>query len=76
MKVTVIIPCYNAGSYLAQAVASVRDQQAGFPLTTEIIVIDDGSTDGSESICDKYANIYSRVRTVHQERRGLPVITA
>ena len=47
MKVSVIIPSYNAGAYLAQAISSVRKQKAGFPLITEIIVIDDGSTDGS-----------------------------
>ena len=47
MKVSVIIPSYNAGTYLAQAVSSVRKQQTGFPLDTEIIVIDDGSSDGS-----------------------------
>ena len=46
MKLSVIIPCYNAGPYLAQAVSSIRNQQTGFPLATEIIVIDDGSTDG------------------------------
>ena len=46
MKLSVIIPCYNAGSYLSQAVSSIRNQQTGFPLVTEIIVIDDGSTDG------------------------------
>ena len=47
MKLSVIIPCYNAGFYLSQAVSSVREQQTDFLLTTEIIVIDDGSTDGS-----------------------------
>ena len=47
MKVSVIIPSYNAGAYLAQAVSSVRKQLTDFPLNTEIIVIDDGSTDGS-----------------------------
>ena len=46
MKVSVIIPSYNAGAYLAQAVSSVRKQRISNNLTTEIIVIDDGSTDG------------------------------
>lgn len=46
MKVSVIIPCYNAGAYLAQAVSSVIKQKINYPLTREIIVIDDGSTDG------------------------------
>ena len=47
MKLSVIIPSYNAGTYLAQAVSSVRKQLTDFPLLTEIILIDDGSTDGS-----------------------------
>ena len=46
MKLSVIIPCYNAGSYLSQAVSSIRNQKTSFSLDTEIIVIDDGSTDG------------------------------
>ena len=73
MKVTVIIPCYNAGIYLARAVSSVRDQEAGFPLTTEIIVIDDGSTDGSvEKLERAFATepSGSNLKILHQDHRG------
>ncbi len=73
MKLSVIIPCYNAGSYLSQAVASVRDQQAGFPLTTEIIVIDDGSTDGSvEKLqsADAAGSLGSNLIVLHQNHQG------
>ena len=65
MKLSVIIPCYNAGSYLSQAVSSIRNQQTGFPLTTEIIVIDDGSTDGCvEQLKGSDVNI------LHQNHQG------
>ena len=73
MKVTVIIPCYNAGSYLSHAVSSVRNQQTSFPLTTEIIVIDDGSTDGSVEQLQSLAatgSIGSDLIVLHQDRQG------
>lgn len=65
MKLSVIIPSYNAGSYLNEAVSSVRKQQTSFPLTEEIIVIDDGSTDGSvEQVQD------SNLIVLHQDHQG------
>ena len=65
MKLSVIIPCYNAGFYLSQAVSSIRNQQTGFPLTTEIIVIDDGSTDGC---VEKLQG--SDLKILHQNHQG------
>lgn len=65
MKLSVIIPCFNAGQYLAQAVASVREQQASFSLITEIIVIDDGSTDG----CVEHLQ-GSDLKILHQDHQG------
>lgn len=65
MIVSVIIPCYNAGSYLAQAINSVMNQQTSFPLTTEIIVIDDGSTDHSVDILQGQDLI-----VLHQDHQG------
>ena len=65
MKLSVIIPCYNAGSYLSQAVSSIRNQKTAFPLTTEIIVIDDGSTDGC---VDKLQG--SDLKILHQDHQG------
>ena len=58
MKVSVIIPCYNAGSYLSQ--------KTSFPLTTEIIVIDDDSPDG----CVERLEAGSDLRILHQEHQG------
>lgn len=65
MKLSVIIPSYNAGVYLAQAVSSVRKQKTGFPLTTEIIVIDDGSTDHSVEQLQG-----SNLIILHQDHQG------
>jgi len=63
--VSVCIPCHNAASYVGQAIDSILDQtwQA-----IEIIVVDDGSTDGSSTILDAYSS--SRLRVIHQENRG------
>ena len=66
MKVSVIIPCYNAGSYLVQAVSSVRAQKTSFPLTSEIIVIDDDSPDG----CVEQLDGGSDLKILHQEHQG------
>ena len=65
MKLSVIIPCYNAGPYLAQAVSSIRNQQTGFPLATEIIVIDDDSTDGCVEQLQG-----SDLKILHQDHQG------
>ena len=74
MKVSVIIPSYNAGAYLAQAVSSVRKQKAGFPLITEIIVIDDGSTDDSveqlEGMVAAEGASGSDLKILHQDHQG------
>lgn len=66
MKVSVIIPCYNAGSYLVEAVSSVRAQKTSFPLTSEIIVIDDDSPDG----CVEQLDGGSDLKILHQNHQG------
>jgi glycosyltransferase involved in cell wall biosynthesis len=63
--VSVIIPVYNCEAYLAEAIDSVL-AQAYAPL--EVIVVDDGSTDGSIHVAARYA---PRVRCVHQENSGI-----
>lgn len=66
--VSVIIPVYNVASYLSKALESIIMQSYK---NLEIIIIDDGSTDGSDKICDKYALIDSRIVLVHQDNQGL-----
>lgn len=68
MKISVIIPVYNAARYLKKCMNSVINQTYK---NLEIIVIDDGSTDASSTICDKYAAMDKRVQVIHRENKGL-----
>lgn len=70
-KVSVIIPVYNCSRYLSRAVDSVINQSDFFE--NEIILVDDGSTDGSGDICDKYASEYDNITVVHQKNSGVSV---
>lgn len=66
--VSVIVPVYNVAPYLEDALNSVLDQTYEH---LEIIIIDDGSTDGSGEICDEYRKRDNRIHVVHQENKGL-----
>lgn len=66
--ITVIIPVFNVKPYLIDALESVINQTYK---RLEIIIIDDGSTDGSGEICDEYAQKDDRIRVVHQNNKGL-----
>ena len=66
--VSVIIPVYNVAPYLRASLESVISQTYH---DLEILVIDDGSTDGSGAICDEYEGRDPRIRVAHQENRGL-----
>ena len=66
--ISVIIPVYNVRPYLPESLNSVMNQTYR---NLEIIIIDDGSTDGSGQLCDYYANIDKRIKVVHQENKGL-----
>lgn len=68
MLISVVIPVYNVKSYLRKCLNSVINQTY---YNMDIIIIDDGSTDGSENICDDYAATDERIRCVHQENMGL-----
>lgn len=65
--VSVIIPVYNTGEYLAGCVESVRGQTLA---DLEIILVDDGSTDGSGELCDRYGEKDPRIRVLHQANGG------
>lgn len=64
-KVSVLITCYNYAGYVRQAVDSALAQDYGGPL--EVLVGDDGSTDGSGEVLAPYGD---RIRYLHQENRG------
>lgn len=67
-KVSVIIPVYNTSKYLRKCVNSVLLQTNH---EKEIILVDDGSTDGSGEICDMLACGEPRIRVLHKENGGL-----
>lgn len=68
--VSVIVPVYNVEPYLEQCVESILAQTYE---NLEIILVDDGSTDKSGEICDRYAEKDSRIRVIHQENAGVSV---
>ena len=65
--VSIIIPIYNASTYLRDCLNSILRQTYQ---QLEVILIDDGSTDGSGSICEEYASISSVIYVIHQENNG------
>ncbi len=66
--ISVIVPVYNEELYLRECLDSIVGQTNR---DLEILVIDDGSTDGSGQICDEYAELDSRIKVFHTENRGL-----
>lgn len=67
-RFSVIMPVYNVGAYLDESVGSVLAQTYG---DYEVILVDDGSTDGSGEKCDVYAAEHPNFHVIHQENRGL-----
>ena len=70
IKVSVIIPVYNSEKYLYQCLESVTGQTLR---DIEIILIDDGSTDSSYEICEKFQGQDNRIRLYRQENKGAGV---
>ena len=69
MRFSIIVPVYNVREYLAACMDSLLGQACR---DFEIILVDDGSTDGSGMLCDGYQAAYpDQIRTVHQKNGGL-----
>ena len=67
-QISVVIPVYNIKDYIQKCVESILSQTfTGF----EILLIDDGSTDGSQKICDEYGLKDERITVIHKKNGGL-----
>ncbi len=66
--ISIIIPVYNARKWLKRCIDSVLAQSCE---SWELLLIDDGSTDGSEAICDSYSGADSRIRVIHKKNGGV-----
>ena len=66
--ISIIIPIYNISEYLAHCIESVQAQTY---TKLEIILVDDGSTDSSGTICDRYAARDERIVVIHKKNGGL-----
>ncbi|MFE4712061.1 glycosyltransferase family 2 protein [Paenibacillus sp. NPDC056722] len=67
-KVSIIIPVYNTKNYVRRAIESILNQSYK---NIELIIVDDGSTDGSSAICDEYKQKDSRINVIHQKNSGV-----
>ena len=71
MKISVIIPVYNCEKYLERCLDSVLRQRLDDGNELQIVTVDDGSTDNSGSILDRYAKEYSNIQVIHQPNQGV-----
>lgn len=65
---SIIVPVYNTRDYLTTCIESILGQTYKY---FEVILIDDGSTDGSASICDEYAKKDERIKVIHKNNEGI-----
>lgn len=67
-NISIIVPVYNVEKYLERCIESILNQTfTGF----ELILVDDGSTDLSGDICDKYSKKDKRIKVIHKQNGGL-----
>jgi glycosyltransferase involved in cell wall biosynthesis len=67
-QVSIIVPVYNVEQYLEMCVESILNQTYD---NLDIILVDDGSKDGSGLLCDKLSDLDKRIRVLHKENGGL-----
>lgn len=65
--ITIIIPVYNAARFIADCIESIINQSVEY---WELLLVDDGSIDGSSEICDKYAQCNKKIRVIHPANGG------
>lgn len=69
IDISVIMPIYNYVDYISISIDSVLNQKTKYSF--ELILVDDGSTDGASYICDSYQGKDTRVRVIHQKNGGI-----
>ena len=67
-EITIIVPVYNVEKYLRKCVDSILAQTF---TDFQLILVDDGSQDGSAMICDEYASSDARICVVHKNNGGV-----
>ena len=67
-KISIIVAVYNVEKYLKRSLDSILNQSYK---NIEVIIVNDGSTDNSRNICEKYAELYSNIKVIHKENGGL-----
>ena len=70
VKLSVVIPVYNIEDYIGKCLDSVLEQTYQ---NYEVIIVDDGSTDGTAGVCDEYAQKDERIRVIHKKNEGVSV---
>lgn len=68
MKFSIIVPVYNIKDWLSECVESILRQKCS---DFELLLVDDGSTDGSETLCDQYQEKYTMIQAFHKLNGGL-----
>ena len=68
--ISVIVPVYNVEEYLEECLESIRNQTYQ---NIEVILVNDGSTDGSKEICERYCQQDPRFRLINKENQGLSI---
>lgn len=66
--ISVVVPVYNVENYLDECIVSIINQSY---FNIEIILVNDGSSDKSYDICEKYKSLDSRIKVIHKENGGL-----
>ncbi|MHA2495094.1 MAG: glycosyltransferase family 2 protein [Candidatus Hodarchaeales archaeon] len=69
-KVSLILPAYNEEANIEQVVRDLHQTVADFPVSTEIIVVNDGSKDRTGELCDQLKEELPTMRVIHQENQG------
>jgi cellulose synthase/poly-beta-1,6-N-acetylglucosamine synthase-like glycosyltransferase len=68
IEISVVIPCYNAAPLLGRQLRALADQQGVEPF--EVVVVDDGSTDGSRAVAEEHASSFGTFKIAREPHRG------